>query len=194
MKINIGDTVRVVEAPSDLSAFIGKTGKVERLYAELNPPIAYVVFEEDELIARSMGFKVPLSHLEKVEIEADPEIPEGAKQITKADFDKALAEITAPDRAFSDTGLDPMAALTKVLTTKIVFRNAGEEIFRDREVVTMREDEFVSIFWRACDPVVVSESVDKKMSVRKCIGIALTAMIDLDEIVGILFGGSEESA
>ena len=193
MNINIGNKVRVVGVTGNLSTFNGRVGKLEKVFTEVEPPICYVLFEEDELIARSMGVKVPLENLVKVEEEIESEIPEGAREISKADFDAAVAEITDPEKALSIKVLDPMASLTKLLTTKIVFSKAGEAIFRDREVVTMTEDEFISTLWSACDPVVVCEDLDGKMSVRKCIEIALIAMIDFDKLVQFLFGESDNA-
>ena len=81
-----------------------------------------------------------------------------------------------------------MSDFLRSITTMIVGKKVAEKIFEDRDVIVMTEDELISALWSACDPVSVSENIDKKMSPRKCITIAMTAMISFEEIVGTLFG------
>lgn len=191
MKFNIGDTVRVVEAPLDLSEFIGKIGKVEKLFTELNPPIAYVLFEEDETVARSVGFKVPLAHLEKIEIQEETvtEISEGARKISRDEFRAAIETVTHPSNIFTENS-GGMSAFVRGVTTMIVGDAVETAIFKDADGVVMTEDEFVSELWSACNPVALSEGVKKGMSASKCITVAITALIGLEDVVEILFGGS----
>lgn len=189
MKINVNDKVLIASADPVFNSYNSKIGVVKRIYTEVNPPIAYVEIEEDPAIASTVGFKVPLADL--VAIEPKSDIPEGAREITKDDFDEALKSVTNPAAAFADTKLDPMGNLFKIMTAKIVGDNAKNEIFRDHDSVVMIEDQFVVALWNACDPVTVAEQTGKKMSARKCMDVALAAFVSLRDIVSILFGSED---
>lgn len=194
MSIKENDRVRVIKAEGELSPLIGASGTVKRIYELGTGDIAAVQIIPDETIAREIFVKLPVENLEKVgpQENRETEIPEGAKQIFKADFEAALKRVTSPDHAFGDKSRDPMAGFLASITTMIVGKEVTEKIFEDQDVIVMTEDELISALWSACNPVSVYESVDKKMSPRKCITVAMTAMISFEEIVGIIFGGSND--
>lgn len=189
MRVNVGDKVRVDASMGYLSNVMGVTGEVIQIY-EFLVPMAVVKFEN------GVTAKVEVSNLRKVEAQenAEPksEIPEGAKQITKADFEAALKRVTSPDHVLGDNSRDPMGGLMRSITTMIVGKKVTDKIFENQNAVVMTEDEFISALWEACNPNSVAEAVEKKMSVRKCITVAMTAIISFEEIVEILFGGSND--
>lgn len=191
MSIKENDRVKVIKAEGELSPLIGATGTVKRIYELSAGDIAAVQIIPDETIAREIFVKLPVENLEKVgpQENRETEIPEGAKRITKADFEAALAEITSPEK-MHESGSNLLGTFTRIMTAKIIGDSVRDKIFEDQDVVIMTEEEFISTLWKACDPVTTSESVKKGLSARKCVHVAITAMIGLEEIVGIIFGGS----
>lgn len=190
MNIKPNDKVKILNAEGYLAELEGVTGTVERVYPEHTPPIAIVKFEEDPTVASCMTVKVYIDNLVKVEPEV--EIPEGAKQISKDDFDAALKEITSPERALSNNKIEPTKLFFAAMTTMIIGRKVSERLFENQSSITVTEDQFIDAIWSACSPVNVSEGIDNKISVRKCAHISLTTTLDLLEIVPILFGEGEE--
>lgn len=189
MKIN--DKVLIASDDAVFASYKGKVATVKRIFSDVIPPIAYVEIEEDPKIANTVGFKVPLADLVAIPDEPKSDIPEGAREITKADFEEALKSVTNPEAAFANTNLNPMGSLLKIMTAKIVGENAKTEIFKDCDSVVMSEDQFVVALWNACDPVTVAEITGKKMSARKCMDVALAAFISFRDVVAILFDESE---
>lgn len=187
--IHENDLVKIVNPEGNLADLAEEIGKVERVYATLDCPIAVVTFE-DGYYARAITVKVPLDNLEKVEIA--PEIPEGAKQISRAEFKAALEKVTHPDNIFSERSGGGMSALVRGMTIMIVGNKVENAIFKDQDGVVMTEDEFISELWTACNPVTLSEGIDKGMSANRCFTVAIGAIIGLEEIVEILFGGSDD--
>jgi hypothetical protein len=190
MKINVDDKVKIVKAEGVLVRYEDKIGKVDRIYYETTPPIAIVKFEGEECIFT----KVPLENLVKVEIEAQvetAEIREGAKKISRDEFRAAIESVIRPENILTENS-DGMSAFVRGVTTMIVGDAVETAIFKDADGVVMTEDEFISELWSACNPVALSESVKKGVSASKCITVAITALIGLDEVVGILFGGSDD--
>ena len=193
MRIKENDRVKVIKAEGELSPLVGAIGEVIRIYELGAGDIAAVRIIPDETIAREIVVKLPVENLEKVTAQTrETEIPEGAKQISKADFEEALARVTNPGAALSDTKLNPIAALTKIMTGKIIGDAAKDKIFKDRDVVITNEEQFIVMLWNACDPVTVAETVGKKMSMRKCVDVALAAFVTMGEIIPILFGESDD--
>lgn len=182
MAIKENATVKVINGP-----YVDKIGKLSRVYPEID--MAIVSFEDGEVGKVALSSLVET--LSKEERDAI-EIPEGGRKITKADFDAALAELTNPVKLFSDPDVDPTRLLVVSATAKIVGVRVGEELFKDSDVVAITEDRFISLLWAVCDPVKVSEATRNKMIVRNCMPVSLAAMMTLNDIVPILFGGSEE--
>lgn len=165
----------------------GETGKVSRVCAD--GAAAIVVFTNGD-----MG-KVYQSEIVEIEPQADRivdvkiEIPEGAKKISRDDFDAALAEVTSPEKMFRPES-DSLAALTRLMTAQIVGRSVRDKIIEDQDVVITREG-FISALWSACTPVEVAKTLDNKVSDDKAVKIAITALITLEPIIGILFGAED---
>lgn len=191
MSIKVNDRVKVVQADGELSPLVGATGEVIRIY-DLSRTIAAVKITPDETIAREIIVKLPVEYLKKVGSPTqETEIPEGAKQISEADFETALEELTSPEKVLSG-GDNAMVGFTRLLTAKLVGHGVKKKIFKDRDVVVMTEEEFSVALWDACNPVAVDETTGNKMGADKTLRISITAIITLEEIVGILFGGSND--
>lgn len=180
MSIRENSTVKVIGGMYD-----GKTGKVVNVYPTLD--VAIVSFDDNGDVG-----KILLSALVEVRPqenrETKSEIPEGAKKISRADFEEALKRVTSPDHVFGNKSRNSTGDFMRCITTMLVGKEVTEKIFKDQDVVVMTENEFISAIWSACDPVSVSENVNKKMSSRKCITVAMTAIISFEEIVAIIFG------
>lgn len=165
----------------------GRVGKVVNTYPEID--FAVVSFEDNGDVG-----KVSLSSIVEVQPQADRivdvkiEIPEGAKKISRADFEAELKRVTSPTHGLNDNSRDAMSNFLRSITTMLIGKKVTEKIFEDQDVIVVTEDGLISAIWSVCDPVSVCEMVDGKMSPRKCITVAMTAMIGFEEIVGILFG------
>ena len=190
MSIKENDRVQVIKADGELSPLVGAIGEVIRVYELGAGNIAAVRIIPDETIAREIVVKLPVENLEKVKAQTqETEIPEGAKQISKEDFEAALAEITSPEKML---GSNSVVSFTKLLTAKIVGDNVKNELFKDQDVIVVTEEEFIVALWNACNPLSVDGTTGNKMGARKTVKISITAIISLEEIVDILFGGSND--
>ena len=168
--------------------YAGMTGKVDRIYPSLN--MAIVSFDDVDVVG-----KVSLSSLEVVkpqETAAEPksEIPEGAKRISKGDFEETLAVVTDTRRLLE--GSDPMFSLSRILTAKIVGESVRDQIFKDQDAVVMTEDDFIVALWNVCNPVAVAEKIQNKMSISKTAKISVVAFSTLMELTEILYGGEND--
>ena len=190
MSIHVNDQVKVVRADGELSCLIGAIGKVDRIHELATGRIAIVKIIPDETCYREIVVKFPVENLERVD--AKTEIPEGAKQISEADFEAALEELTNPEKLLSGKSGNPMVGFTRILTAKLIGDGVKAKIFKDQDVVVMTEGEFSAVLWDACNPVAVDEMVNNKMGAAKTLKVSITAMITLEEIVGILFGEERE--
>lgn len=187
MRINVGDKVRVDTSMGYLSNVMGETGEVVQVYDFL-VPMAVVKFEN------GITAKVEISNLRKVEaqenVEPKSEIPEGAKKISRADFDNAVDHIVAPEKILFSGG-NPMATIAKVGSVMALRDSVRNEIFKGNDNVVMTEDEFIAILWNACNPGVVSKLINSVKPGRKLNKIAVGAFISFEEVVEILFGEPE---
>lgn len=182
MAIHENSLVKVVDG-----MYAGKTGKVVNVYPQVGT--AVVSFDDNGDLGKVLlAALVEVPPQEGRIVDVKIEIPEGAKKISRADFEAELKRVTSPDHVVGGKSRDPMSDFLRNITTMIVGKKVIEKIFEDQDVIVMTEDGLISALWSACDPVSISENIDKKMSPRKCITIAMTAMISFDEIVGILFG------
>ena len=190
MALEKNATVKVIRG-----IYEGKTGRLIRVYKEVD--VGVVDFDDGEI------GKVNLSSLTETEPETEPEITRrareiqeieeslsGGRKISKADFDAALAKITNPTVLFSAPDADPIRVLVEGMTAKVVGVHVGMRLFEDGDVVVISEDRFISLLWDVCNPANISETIGKKMDNRKCIAVALAAMITLEDLVPVLFGGS----
>lgn len=192
MSIKVNDKVRVDTSMGYLSNVMGLTGTVIQVYDFL-VPMAIVKFEN------GITAKVEVSNLIKVEAQENqeaklvtPEIPEGAKRITKSDFEAALMAVANPVGGMSER--NPMAVFVGSMTAMIVGKNVAAKIFKDQDSVVMTEDQFTAALWDGCNPENVSESVGEKIPVSKCMRVSITAIISLENIVGVLFSDNSDNA
>lgn len=191
MSIKVNDKVRVDRSMGYLTSVMGVIGTVAQVYDFL-VPMAIVKFEN------GITAKVEVSNLRKVEPQENqepkpvtPEIPEGAKQITKDDFEAALMEVTNPlgdmDKGHS------LSALVDAMMGMIVGKEVAAKIFKDQDFVIMTEDQFTGALWDGCNPEIVHKSAGKNLTVFQSMKISVAAVIALKNIVGVLFSdGSEE--
>lgn len=187
MKIHESDTVKIVAEFGFISQFRGDTGVVDRIYPDVG--VAVVKLDSGEIL------KVKIDDLIKVTIDppkpAEPEIPEGAKKILKADVTAFVVSLVDPSKLIFSEGGNGISDLVHMLTVRVVGDKVVEKIFKDQDAVVMTEEELISALWDACSPVSVAEIVDKKMSPRRCREVALAAYMELSEVVSIVFGESE---
>lgn len=161
----------------------GKTGKINSVHPEAG--VAIVSFDDNGDVG-----KVNLSDLIEIQDQPEekaPEIPEGAKQISRADFDAALDRVS---NEVMRSGKNPMVGFTQIMTARLVADSVKVEIFRDQDVVTMTEDDFASALWDACNPATLRELNDMPTG-GKVRRLAMVAYISFEEIVEILFGSPE---
>ena len=171
----------------------GKTGTICDLNRDID--VAMVAFDDgDETTFR----KIPLSDIVEVPPHADRivdvevVIPEGAKKISRADFEAALKRVASPARVFDNDSPNFMSNFLASVTTMLIGTRVTNVLFKDLGVVVMTEDEFISALWGACDPVFLADSVDNKMSSRKCITMAMTAFISFKKIIESFFGAKND--
>ena len=178
MAIHESTTVKVIEG-----LYAGKTGKVVHAYPSLG--VAVVCFDDNGDVA-----KISLSSLVEIRLqenrETKSEIPEGAKEISRADFDAALIQATTV--AMSQKIGDPSVGIMGAMTGAIVGEFIGSEIFKESDVVAMTEDQLITILWEGCSPERVSETVDKEMSLAKSASVSIAAFMVMKKIPRILFG------
>lgn len=197
MNIKINDKVMIVNAEGVLERFNGKVGRVDRIYYEVTPPVAMVVFEYEPGIAFNEMVKVSVDNLAKVEPqenqEVESDIPEGAREISKDDFDAALKTVTDPKN--HPAGIiesNPMASLMGSMVGVIVGKTIESDIFGDQDVITITEEELLATIWDGCNPVKMEKILNGKKPAKECAYMSLSAMMTLQNIPGVLFGESEQ--
>lgn len=171
-------TVKVIGGHYD-----GKTGKVISAF----PPIDMAVVSFDD--NGDVG-KVSLSALVEIQVQKKPvesEIPEGAKKISRADFDNAVDALVAPEKVLFSGG-NPMATIAKIGSVMALRDHVRNEIFKGNDAVVMTEGEFVAVLWSACNPGVAAKLIPGVKPGRKLNKIAVGAFVSFDEIIEILFG------
>lgn len=174
MSIRTNMNVKIVGGFHD-----GKTGKVVTIYPTID--IAIVSLDDTGDVA-----KIPFSELIEIlpqEKETRPEIPEGAKKISRDDYTHALLDATSP----RNVNIDSIGDLLAATSTLIIGNRISDEIFKDRDAVVMTEAEFISTLWDACRPAKVAEYGNYNEVDRGVTHVSITAIVGLEEIVGILF-------
>lgn len=179
MAIHNNSKVSVIEG-----WYKGKTGKVERIYNDLE--IAIVSFDDTGDVA-----KVRLASMVEILVEEKQEpkiefMPEGAKKISRSEFHNAIIEAAQPDEISFEDLLRNLSAL--IIGNKII-----DSIFKDEDFVIITADELIEEIWSMCDPKRVSESIDRKLSISQSIVISMTAVSILLTIVPMIFDGSENA-
>lgn len=159
----------------------GKSGRVASVYPDLgvalvecNESIGMVKVLIDDLLV------IPSRENEEIKTE----IPEGAKKITRSDFDRAVVRSSLLENKSND----PMQNLVGSMTGVIVGKVAADDIFKGQDAVVMTEDEFIFALWDACNPNHVSEIIDNKMTLYRCIDVSIAGMLNMRNVVRILFG------
>lgn len=202
MNINVNDKVLIVSDDAVYAPYKNKLATVKRIYHEATPPVAFVEIDNLFIFDDLVGLKVPLANLVVIESEnsdresensdRESDIPEGAREITKEDFEEALMDITSLERGFSEKKVSPVKSFFVKMTSMVLGRKIAEVIFEDQPSIIVTEEQFIEMLWDLCNPVSVSESIDKKMSVRKCVPISQTTIFDLLSLVPVFFGESEK--
>ena len=178
MSIRENTPVKVIDG-----FYKGKTGKVVAVFPEVG--VATVSFDD----TGDIGKVSPDKLVEILPQEIPVEIPEGAKKISRDDFDAALDKITDPDRL---TDIDSfMTSFIMVTTAKVLGVSIGEKIFKDADVVVMTEGDFIRALWDGCSPSEVVNSTNGRFPVNKTPNICVSGFIGLEPIIRILFGESE---
>lgn len=155
----------------------GRAGKVVHTYPSLD--VAIVSFDDNGDVG-----KVTLSALLEVRPQkqaVEPEIPEGAKKISRADYDAALIEVTTKS-------LDKTCNIMGVMTGAIIGEFIGSEIFKESDVVVITEDQFIGAMWAGCSPEAVNKTVGNEMPIGKALGVGIAAIMSLRALPKILFG------
>ena len=163
-------------------AYVGNTGKVMTVHDFLG--VAIVSFDDG-----NVGKCFFSELIEEVPAE---EIPEGAKKISREDFNNALDKITNPKNISAEDPIDRMALLVRGITTKIIGENIAKSLFEDNTFVTMTESQFVDALWDSCNPNVVKEPVGKEMPLSHVAVVASTVVEQIMKIVPIIFGGEND--
>lgn len=182
MNVRENDRVQAVGGFHD-----GKVGTVKTVYDIVD--MAIVDFDDGTVGKVSLDRLVKIKSQENQEAKSEtPEIPEGAKQITKVEFVDALRKITSPEAIFSNKSVNPIHALTEGLSAILFGHKAAKIIFEDDDVAILTEDDLVGALWDACDPAVMCEEADCKQSAFAGLLMSVSAVIILRDLVTILFG------
>lgn len=179
MAIQKNATVKVIGGFYD-----GRVGKVCSIFPEIDT--AVVSFDDNGDVGKvNLSALVEIQSQESKTVDVKIEIPEGAKKISRADFDAAIDKITSPKKMSRS---NPMSGFIAMLGGVLVSHTLREKIFKDQDVVVMTEDDFVVALWDACSPVEIARSAGNKHSVRDAMRMSITALISLEDMVDILFG------
>lgn len=176
MAIREKATVNVIGGP-----YKGNTGKVVRVYGSVG--IALVQLENGDL------GKVYLSEMVEIrpqETEPKTEIPEGAKKISRADFEVAFIESNQFLREC--TTENPTSGIVTTAVGTIVGKNIADKLFKDQDVVVMTEDQFTAALWTGCSPEATSGIIGGLMGVGKTIDVSIAALMSMRKIPDLLFG------
>ena len=180
MAIRENQTVTVIDG-----IFEGRIGKVCRVYPASD--VAIVAFDDNGDVG-----KIVLSALVEVlpqEKAPEPEIPEGAKKITRSDFEELFHKCTLNSLYGRGNPVGNLAKTAILLSTR---DRVCREIFGDRDGVVMTEIEFISAVWNALNPRNLIEMVETiGKSPLKPGKLSVAAYIGYEEIVGVLFGGED---
>mgnify|MGYP003298742051 CR=1 FL=1 len=177
MAIRENSTVEVISG-----VYKGNTGKVVRIYG--NVGVAVVQFNDGSL-GKVYTFEV--TEILPKETEPKTEIPEGAKKISRADFDAAIVEAT--HSVMTGNYRNPTAGIVGAVTGEVVGLDVADRIFKGEDVVVMTEEDLVVALWDGCNPKNVSASVGNLHPVVKCLDVSVAAILSLRKIGRILFGG-----
>lgn len=175
MTINENTRVKVISG-----YYRGRTGKVTRFYNWAD--FAFVTFDDTGDVG-----KVVFSDL----VEIPEEIPEDAKEITRSKYNEALLSATQT----SDDGkyLIAIPETDGSLTGYFVGMTVGDYIFKDKDVVVMTEEEFISTLWEGCNPILQNEKINNQMKPVSVMDVSITGLLTMRKLARCLFGDSVEA-
>lgn len=182
MAIRENATVKVINGFHE-----GKTGKVVKIHDYAD--IAVVSFDDNG----DLG-KVLLSELVEVQPQkqaVEPEIPEGAKRITKKEFITALEKVVSPEAIFAGSA-DPLHAMLEGLSATLFGHKMAKTLFEDKDAVILTEDDLVGVLWNTCNPVTVVKEGGGKHSTFNALLMSTSSVIVLRDLVTILFDKERE--
>jgi hypothetical protein len=177
MAIRENATVNVIDG-----LYKGRTGKVIRVHDLLS--VAIVSFDDNGDLGKTHFSELVEIKPQKQAVE--PEIPEGAKKISRADFEVAL--IGSNQYMASRVSSHPLTAVIGSSIGTIVGANITDKIFKDQDVVVMTEDQFVAELWVNCNPKAVGEMIGNIMNLGNNMDVSIAAIMNLRKIPVILFG------
>jgi ribosomal protein L24 len=176
MAIKENATVKVIGG-----FYEGRTGKVARLYPDLNT--ATVAIDGVNRLV-----KIRMDALEEVNVKI--EIPEGAKRITKEEFITALQKVVSPEEIFSGSS-NPLFAMLEGLAATMLGHKMVKTLFKDEDAVILTEDDLVGALWNTCDPVAIAKEGVDNHSAFDVMLISTSSVITLRDLVTILFGAED---
>lgn len=177
MAIRKNATVKVIGG-----FFEGREGKVIETHDFAG--IALVSFDDNGGLGKvEIAQLVEIQPQESRIVDVKIEIPEGAKKISRADFEDALQRVFLSQRNNGNFS-DFIGGMTAVL----VGSNVATKIFEGQDVVVMTKDEFVVALWDGCNPKCVSDQIRGRQSVARSMDVSVAAILSLREIPDILFG------
>lgn len=173
--MNIGDKVKV--------AANGKTGVIISSYNFTPDNIAIVRLDDNETVKIRMEDLIKLDD----QTEQDPEIPEGARVISREEFSNAIVEVTKPENHPGGINVDnPESSLLGTMIGAVVGMRLAEKVFKDDNVVALTEDQLVKIIWDGCSPENTSGIIDAGMIV------SIAAIMTLQNLVKVFFPSDSE--
>lgn len=179
MKIAVGCKVTLKPVTPLYNNLIGKVGEIVSNHPDLE--IVTVKFADDDVTV-----KARYDWIEP--IDAKPEIPDGAKTITKDEFIAAANTATAPDNYSRSSALeiDPRMFLMAISAFCIV-SNAAERMFINDEPITVTRDDLVNFLWYECSPDSILKSTEATINAYDSLKLAMAAVPAIRTIVDILF-------
>lgn len=181
------DKVVLTEAVSGYETFVGKVGEVLATSEHEFLPGGGVALVDWETEAG----KISYDHLEMYQPEEEPshEIPEGARVITREDFDAAMDVLNDPVRILSS---DHRASDFVSFVCNMATRNRLEDVlFKTADEVVMSELGFCTALWDACNPTIIHLEGDPLRAPRESLQVAIASVIGIRELAKILFDEPE---
>ena len=181
--ICIGDTVKLIGTPRGLEDMLGSIGEVLSVSLYDFVPgggVALVQFGTVE-------FKLNFEYLERVVKET---LPEGAKRVTRDEFNEIVKDVTYS--AFETVGVGNDAVYISLLSVATTARLA-QELFAEADSVILSQNQLYSMIWSACDTIIIGREFGLKIPVGDPVSLAIDSVIAILPIVERLFGTSDHA-
>lgn len=129
--------------------------------------------------------------------EVKTEVQEGAKVITRDQFDEALGYLTSPEGMLDGIPkdkadeVDSLSLMLKGMTIMIVGSEIAEKLYQDKEEIEITKDQLREVITDGTNLEAIAKSINNEMSVTKVLPIALLSMLVLLKLVKIFFDDSE---